>query len=216
MQFDQINSSVIKNAIAEAMNPEKPEEEGSVSSDSDDEALSKKKVKGDKKKDKNLGGLPRKSFKKLIKKELGKQCQQIFNDMMNMKELSQNEEQNEDLAIIHQNITCDGCGQSPIIGIRYKCSVCKNLDYCTMCEERKGHEHALLKIYKPNQCPKVMCGRGGRYGQANAHGQPQGVNPMEAIGSFFRGIMHNHGHHNNGAHVFEEYKGHKDSNWRNK
>ena len=38
MQFDLINSSVIKNAIAEAMNPEKPEEEGSGSSDSDDEA----------------------------------------------------------------------------------------------------------------------------------------------------------------------------------
>ena len=195
---------MIKNAIAEAMNPEKPEEVGSASSDSDDEALGKKK-------DKNLGGLPRKSFKKIIKKELDKQCQQIFNNMMNMRELGQNEEQNEDLAIIHQNITCDGCGQIPIVGIRYKCSVCKNLDYCTMCEERKGHEHAMLKIYKPNQCPKVMftvidenmpnakadieqnddtffrnqgqrgghCkrggrwgGRGGRCGQANAHGQP--------------------------------------------
>ena len=63
-------------------------------------------------------------------------------------------------------------------------------------------------------------GRGGRCGQANAHGQPQGVNPMEAIGSFFKGMMHNHvkhyGHHNNGAHVSEEYKGHKDFNWRNK
>jgi len=30
-----------------------------------------------------MGGLPRKCFKKLIKKELDKQCMTIFNNLMN-------------------------------------------------------------------------------------------------------------------------------------
>lgn len=107
------------------------------------------------KKQKDMGGLPRKCFKKLIKKELDKQCQQIFNGMMNCRELGENQP-NEDLNVIHRNISCDGCGMNPIEGVRYKCSVCKNLDYCSMCEERKNHEHAFLKIYKPHQCPKAM------------------------------------------------------------
>lgn len=44
----------------------------------------------------------------------------------------------------------------PIKGIRYKCSVLKDFDFCAMCEERRGHEHAFLKIYKPEQVPKAM------------------------------------------------------------
>lgn len=51
---------------------------------------------------------------------------------------------------------CDGCGVGPIRGLRYKCSVCKNFDYCAKCEERLQHEHAFLKISQPGGAPDVM------------------------------------------------------------
>jgi len=48
-------------------------------------------------------------------------------------------------------VACDGCGVGPIIGIRYKCSVCKNFDFCEVCEERVVHEHPFIKILKPEE-----------------------------------------------------------------
>lgn len=47
---------------------------------------------------------------------------------------------------VHYNVICDGCGMSPIIGPRYKCTVLKNFDFCANCEESKDHPHAFLKI----------------------------------------------------------------------
>jgi len=153
-----IDSTVVKNAIAEAINPAQKEDESmSDDSDSDTDAQKKGKSKG-KKRDRNLGGLPRKCFKKLIKKELDKQCTSIFNNLMNCREIGQNaaDQNNEQNKVIHANIICDGCNKAPIEGVRYKCSVCKNFDFCAMCEERRGHEHAFLKIYRPEQAPKAL------------------------------------------------------------
>ena len=45
---------------------------------------------------------------------------------------------------------CDGCEVTPIQGIRYKCSVCPDMDYCEKCESEKGHEHPMLKIRRPD------------------------------------------------------------------
>jgi len=50
----------------------------------------------------------------------------------------------------HKHVACDGCGMSPLIGIRYKCSVCENFDYCEICEERLNHAHPFLKITSPD------------------------------------------------------------------
>jgi len=44
----------------------------------------------------------------------------------------------------------------PIKGIRYKCSICRDFDYCETCEERLGHEHPFLKIRKQGGAPDVM------------------------------------------------------------
>ena len=54
---------------------------------------------------------------------------------------------------IHTGISCSGCGACPIIGIRYKCILCDDFDYCEKCEDEKGniHEHPLYKLrYKIN------------------------------------------------------------------
>jgi len=50
---------------------------------------------------------------------------------------------------VHQGVKCDGCGVKPIVGVRYKCSICHNFDYCEKCEETVDHPHAFLKIKSP-------------------------------------------------------------------
>jgi len=44
----------------------------------------------------------------------------------------------------------------PITGIRYKCSVRKNFDLCSQCEERLGGEYAMLKLKEAGTAPEVM------------------------------------------------------------
>lgn len=33
----------------------------------------------------------------------------------------------------HESITCDVCGVSPIVGVRYRCTVCPDYDVCGLC-----------------------------------------------------------------------------------
>ena len=53
--------------------------------------------------------------------------------------------------IIHKGIICDVCGTFPIIGIRYKCLICKNFDLCEKCEKNLSnyHKHPLIKYIEP-------------------------------------------------------------------
>ncbi|XP_076595085.1 sequestosome-1 [Chaetodon auriga] len=52
---------------------------------------------------------------------------------------------------LHPNVTCDGC-DGPVVGTRFKCSVCPNYDLCSTCQARGTHtEHALLPIWHPLQ-----------------------------------------------------------------
>eukprot|EP00930_Biecheleria_cincta_P068396 TRINITY_DN5578_c1_g1_i3.p1 TRINITY_DN5578_c1_g1~~TRINITY_DN5578_c1_g1_i3.p1 ORF type:complete len:235 (-),score=28.47 TRINITY_DN5578_c1_g1_i3:1256-1861(-) len=60
---------------------------------------------------------------------------------------------------VHPDVSCDGCGASPITGIRYKCSQCANFDICESCLLRleagegrhgaPGEEHLFLRVAKP-------------------------------------------------------------------
>ena len=58
--------------------------------------------------------------------------------------------------IIHNGTDCDGCDCKNIKGIRYKCLVCGDFDYCEKCEEKFGdkHGHPFIKIKKPSLIPK--------------------------------------------------------------
>lgn len=57
--------------------------------------------------------------------------------------------------VIHKYVRCDGCNASPIVGIRYKCTVCPNFDFCEKCEESNGltnkHNHAFIKLRNPEK-----------------------------------------------------------------
>lgn len=76
----------------------------------------------------------------------------------NKKEEKENEKKEE--LIIHCRVKCDGCKKFPIEGIRYKCTICKNFDYCEECEKKYAleHGHPLLKIRKPELAPiSIIC-----------------------------------------------------------
>lgn len=50
---------------------------------------------------------------------------------------------------VHNNIFCDACNVSPIIGIRYKCKVLKDFDYCSQCHATIPHPHDFEAISEP-------------------------------------------------------------------
>ena len=72
----------------------------------------------------------------------------------NSNQISINFKNEKERKKIHVGYLCDGCN-SKIVGIRYKCSVCDDFDYCEKCEEKMGlkHGHPLLKIKDPEQTP---------------------------------------------------------------
>ena len=43
-------------------------------------------------------------------------------------------------------VTCDGCKDFPITGLRFKCTVCDNFDFCEFCEMTMQHPHPFLKL----------------------------------------------------------------------
>jgi hypothetical protein len=56
----------------------------------------------------------------------------------------------------HEGVTCDGCSQFPIMGLRYKCKSCLNtgrlyIDLCHKCKIEDNHEHKEFYIWVPFQ-----------------------------------------------------------------
>ncbi|CAE8634285.1 unnamed protein product, partial [Polarella glacialis] len=59
--------------------------------------------------------------------------------------------------MVHRSITCDGCGMSPLRGLRYKCKTCPDYDLCGECHAKRvavhGAEHEFECIQKDrNTC----------------------------------------------------------------
>ena len=135
----------------------------------------------------------------MIMQQLDKIAPSIFKELINCKELGKpcSPEIIDTNAIVqHLNVACDGCGASPILGIRYKCSVCKNFDFCETCEERFDHEHAFIKINKPGQAPKVIV-TGVNEDSKQEQAQSQ-VNP-DSIPEIIKGIFGNCGGRGDGG-----------------
>ena len=77
------------------------------------------------------------------------------NKLILQKNIRKKENKNK----IHYENICNGCN-TPIIGIRYKCVICKDFDYCEKCEDiyKEEHGHPLLKINSPEMCPvSIKC-----------------------------------------------------------
>jgi hypothetical protein len=61
------------------------------------------------------------------------------------------EKENVAKKAIHYGVMCDKCKKIPIIGVRFKCAVCPDFDFCEECEKKFAakHNHAFYKIYEP-------------------------------------------------------------------
>lgn len=46
---------------------------------------------------------------------------------------------------IHQGKICAVCMQYPIIGFRFKCTVCQDYNLCQICESETEHPHIFCK-----------------------------------------------------------------------
>lgn len=123
-----------------------------------------KKGKGKKGKGKCGGGanMPRRAVKNLIRNELETVVPGLFDKLLQEQEtnessIPQPEEESKDQSkVVHEGIECDGCGVCPILGVRYKCSVRKDFDYCEKCEESLNHEYPMLKIRKAGGAPSMI------------------------------------------------------------
>ncbi len=51
--------------------------------------------------------------------------------------------------VVHAGTKCAACGISPIIGVRFGCTVCPRFDLCESCEAVLTHEHPLIKFREP-------------------------------------------------------------------
>jgi len=72
---------------------------------------------------------------------------------------------------IHQGICCDICQRSPIVGFRYKCSVCPDFDLCELCEGKNNHDpnHPMKKIKVPLAKTHFKFLRRGKGHRAHRH-----------------------------------------------
>ena len=86
--------------------------------------------------------------------------------------------------VVHDGVTCDDCGASPICGVRFKCLVRHDFDLCSACEGKSPQPFAMCKVSTPEQMPAALVvglrddppaqrGRGGGGGGGwRRHGPP--------------------------------------------
>ena len=90
-----------------------------------------------------------KQFEELEQKR-AEDYNQMSKLMMNNSQQNEGELNFSTVKTIHHGIKCEKCGNNPIIGYRYKCSVCNNYNLCDKCEEKNAenqeHKHNFIKI----------------------------------------------------------------------
>ena len=74
-----------------------------------------------------------------------------LNKMYEENCINDNHENNKEIIYSmekHPGFACNKCGMNPIVGNRYCCVYCNNVNYCEKCEEENGliHGHPLYKF----------------------------------------------------------------------
>jgi hypothetical protein len=91
-------------------------------------------------------------IKRLVRAQVESMLPQLVDRVAGMLGVPVSEPRRVELSgsnVVHPHVRCDGCNASPITGIRYKCSVCEDFDFCETCEANRPHDHAFLKIKNP-------------------------------------------------------------------
>nr|XP_013808977.1 PREDICTED: sequestosome-1 isoform X4 [Apteryx mantelli mantelli] len=73
--------------------------------------------------------------------------------------------------MVHPNVICDGC-EGPVVGARFKCTVCPDYDLCSTCESKGIHkEHNMVMFQSPLLNPFEWLPR-GHWFRKMRHGVP--------------------------------------------
>ncbi|KAJ6667905.1 hypothetical protein lerEdw1_016226 [Lerista edwardsae] len=74
-------------------------------------------------------------------------------------------------SMVHPNVICDGC-DGPVVGARFKCTVCPDYDLCSTCEGKGVHkDHNMVMFQSPLLNPLEWLPR-GRWLRKMRHGGP--------------------------------------------
>ena len=90
----------------------------------------------------------------LISESQVKYSQILSESQINLKNMyrnvSKDDMQKEKIRSLeeHPSVTCSNCGMTPIVGNRYSCVYCSNVNYCEACEQENGlsHGHPLYQF----------------------------------------------------------------------
>ena len=85
-------------------------------------------------------------------KELENNYIQKFSQVSNLMLQNENNNKKNKCNTVHNGIKCNKCFKEPIVGYRYKCSICNNYNLCEECEEKNEqsgeHQHEFIKMRK--------------------------------------------------------------------
>lgn len=96
-----------------------------------------------------------------------KEKKELKRDHLHRQSCSQEQPPN----MVHPNVICDGC-EGPVVGARFKCTVCPDYDLCSTCEGKGIHkEHNMVMFQSPLLNPLEWLPR-GRWLRKMRHGVP--------------------------------------------
>lgn len=91
----------------------------------------------------------------------------VFTTVSSSVEVEKKEESKVDSSsssqAVHAGIVCDGCNVSPVLGDRFKCTICVDFDLCSKCENsgksfgRHSAQHNMIKVAAPGQPIRPRC-----------------------------------------------------------
>uniref|UniRef100_A0A060TFZ2 ARAD1D26994p n=1 Tax=Blastobotrys adeninivorans TaxID=409370 RepID=A0A060TFZ2_BLAAD len=92
------------------------------------------------------------SFRDVVRaliKETSDSDRQTSDDSKDQKSVPEsNQAPEKDNGYYWYNVQCDGCNQHPIMGYRYRCLECPNVDFCQACANKEDHckDHKLVRL----------------------------------------------------------------------
>jgi hypothetical protein len=129
------------------MTDKSPTEKDPKKAKQKEKAKAKAKAKAkEMQRDEGLEGL----IQEMARAEIGKYQEEI--KQRAKQEIMESASVEEVKKVKHEGVTCDGCQESPISGIRFKCLQCPDYDLCERCESQGIHkEHVFAKVPTPAQ-----------------------------------------------------------------
>uniref|UniRef100_K7FRQ4 Sequestosome 1 n=1 Tax=Pelodiscus sinensis TaxID=13735 RepID=K7FRQ4_PELSI len=79
--------------------------------------------------------------------------------------------QERPLIVVHPNVVCDGC-EGPVVGPRFKCTICPDYDLCGTCEKKGIHKEHNMIVFQTPLVNKFEWIPGGRWLRKMRHGVP--------------------------------------------